>query len=159
MEQLNSPGRTRTLACRCSWHPPTGSGSSRSDTFPHENKPLWTESLASLSRASPNARRRSVRTKTKSIWETASTTYPHYKKSFRKRKRSRGRKATQSPPKQCVKQSTSKWGPWLKWRTCDPFKRFVEWKRGRFTRDVHQCWEIIGCRFNPITKHFIYLKT
>lgn len=81
------------------------------------------------------------------------------KKSFRKRKRSRGRKATQSPPKQCVKRGTSKWGPWLKWRTCDPFKRFVEWKRGRFTRDVHQCWEIKGCRFNPITKHFIYLKT
>lgn len=105
MEQLDSPGRTRTRARRCSWHPPTGSGSSRSDTFPRENKLLWTESLASLSRASPNARRKSVRTKTKSIWETASTTYPHdkQKKSFRKRKRSSGRKATQSPPKQCVK--------------------------------------------------------
>lgn len=105
MEQMDSPGRTRTRARRCSWHPPTGSGSSRSDTFPRESKPLWTESLASLSRASPNAGRRSVRTKTKSIWETASTTYPHdkEKKSFRKRKRSSGRKATQSPPKQCVK--------------------------------------------------------
>ncbi len=155
MEQLNFTWSDSHSRCRCSWHPPTGWGSSRWDTFPRENKPLWTGSLASLWRASPNARRRTVQTKTRSIWETASTTYPRDNSPFEEEKVPGVKHLRSYFPVR--KQGTSKWGPRIKRRTCDPLKRFVEWRRGRCARDAHQRPGTRGGVFNPITKHFMYL--
>lgn len=71
----NSPGRIHTRACRCSWRPPTGSGSARSDTYLHESKPLSPRTWASLSHGPcKGAKRSSVPAETRSIAETASTT-------------------------------------------------------------------------------------
>lgn len=72
---LDSPGRIHTRACRCSWRPPTGSGSARSDTYLHESTPLSPRTWASLSHgACKGAMRSSVPAETRSIAETASTT-------------------------------------------------------------------------------------
>lgn len=71
----NSPGRIHTRACRCSWRPPTGSGSVRSGTYLHESTPLWPRTWASLSRAPCRAaKRNNVPAETRSTAGTASTT-------------------------------------------------------------------------------------
>lgn len=71
----NSPGRIHTRACRCSWRPPTGSGSVRSGTYLHESTPLWPRTWAWLSRAPwKAAKRNNVPAETRSSAGTASTT-------------------------------------------------------------------------------------
>lgn len=71
----NSPGRIHTRACRCSWRPPTGSGSVRSGTYLHESTPLWPRTWASLSHGPcKGAKRNNVPAETRSTAETASTT-------------------------------------------------------------------------------------
>lgn len=71
----NSPGRIHIRACRCSWRPPTGSGSARLDTYLHESTPLSPRTWASLSHGPcKGAKRSSVPAETRSIAETASTT-------------------------------------------------------------------------------------
>lgn len=71
----NSPGRIHTRACRCSWRPPTGSGSVRSGTYLHESTPPWPRTWASLSHGPcKGAKRNNVPAETRSTAETASTT-------------------------------------------------------------------------------------
>lgn len=73
MKWKGKPGQIHTLACRCSLHQPTGSGSCRLDRSPRGNAPLSANSCLSRT-ACPQTAAEPVPRRTRSSEETASTT-------------------------------------------------------------------------------------